>query len=136
MSQVIVLSTGGTIATRRDPRGVGLPEDGARELLGRLPAPSGVDVVGVDVLRAGSYLFTLADMREVAVRARAALADPDVLGVVVTHGTDGMEETAYLTDLFHADGRPVVFTGAQRPADAADGDGPRNLADAIAVGAR
>ncbi|MEU7854091.1 asparaginase [Nonomuraea sp. NPDC049141] len=135
MSKVIVLSTGGTIATRRDGQGVGLAQDRVRELLGRLPVDPGVELDGMDVLCAGSYLFTLADMREVAARTREALTDPDVLGVVVTHGTDGMEETAYLADLFHDDPRPVVFTGAQLPADAADGDGPRNLADAIAVAA-
>ncbi|WP_205304313.1 asparaginase [Nonomuraea montanisoli] len=135
MSKVIVLSTGGTIATRRDVQGVGLAKDGAGELLGRLPVEPGVEVDGVDVLCAGSYLFTPADMREVVLAVRAALADPGVLGVVVTHGTDAMEETAYLADLFHDDPRPVVFTGAQRPADAVDGDGPRNLADAITVAA-
>ncbi|MEV0390110.1 asparaginase [Nonomuraea sp. NPDC050643] len=135
MSKVIVLSTGGTIATRRNVRGVGLAKDSAGELLGRLPEDLGVALEGVDVLCAGSYLFTLTDMRRVALSIREALAGPDVLGVVVTHGTDGMEETAYLADLFHADPRPVVFTGAQRPADAPDGDGPRNLADAIAVAA-
>ncbi|MEV0144491.1 MULTISPECIES: asparaginase [unclassified Nonomuraea] len=135
MSKVIVLSTGGTIATRRDTQGVGLAKDGAGDLLGRLPIDPGVEVDGVDVLCAGSYLFTPADMREVVLRIREALADHRVLGVVVTHGTDAMEETAYLADLFHDDPRPVVFTGAQRPADAVDGDGPRNLADAITVAA-
>ena len=44
--------------------------------------------------------------------------------MVITHGTDAMEETAFFVDLFHGDERPVVFTGAQRPADAADPDGP------------
>ena len=79
MSKVIVLSTGGTIATRRDGQGVGLAQDRAGELLGRLPVDPGVELVGRDVLCAGSDLFTLADMREVALRTREALTDPAVL---------------------------------------------------------
>lgn len=128
MRRIVVLSTGGTIATRR-----GVAHDSVSALLDRLPADLGVKLDGVDVFCLGSYLLTPADMREVAGQVHAALADDDVVGVVVTHGTDSMEETAFLTELFHTDSRPVVFTGAQRPADAADSDGPRNLADAVTV---
>jgi L-asparaginase len=73
------------------------------------------------------------DMLLVCARIHEALADPSVVGVVVTHGTDTMEETAFLADLVHDDPRPVVFTGAQRAADAEDPDGPANLARAIAL---
>ncbi len=66
----------------------------------------------VDVFRKGSYLLTVDDMIAICARIREALTDPQVLGVVVTHGTDTMEETAYLAELTHDDARPVVFTGA------------------------
>ncbi|WP_433181757.1 asparaginase [Actinoallomurus sp. CA-150999] len=133
MRRIVVLSTGGTIATRRDARGTGVARDQAAALLQRLPADLGLPLEARDVFTLGSYLLTPGDMRAVAQAARDALADEDVCGVVVTHGTDSLEETAYLLDLFHSDPRPVVFTGAQRPADAPDADGPRNLADAIRV---
>ncbi|TNC24214.1 asparaginase [Amycolatopsis alkalitolerans] len=135
MGKVVVLSTGGTIASRQNERGASLASDEVKTLLGRLPFDVAVPVEGRDVLCVGSYLLTPADMADIAREARRALGEDGVSGVVVTHGTDTMEETAFLADLVHDDPRPVVFTGAQRPADAADTDGPRNLADAIIVAA-
>ena len=135
MPLVTVLSTGGTIATRADDRGVGTAQDGGADLVARLNLPPGVRVGVEDVLRVGSYLMTLERVHTLAVRAAEALRDPDVTGLVVTHGTDTIEETAYFLDLFHRDPRPVVVTGAQRPADARDSDGPRNLGEAVTVAA-
>ncbi|MEO6943342.1 MAG: asparaginase [Lacisediminihabitans sp.] len=137
--RVLVLATGGTIASRRSDRGPSVATDTAGDLLARFHSVgnskslNGVTLDAQDIMLVGSYLLEPEDMLEIARRVRQGLLSEDVVGVVVTHGTDTMEETAYLVDLVHDDARPVVFTGAQRPADAPDTDGPRNLADAVAV---
>lgn len=128
-----MLATGGTIATRTDEHGVSVARASASELVDGLPWQPGVQVRAEDVFTVGGYLMSFPRMHELAERAEHHLRDPHVAGVVVTHGTDTMEETAYFLDLVVEDDRPVVLTGAQRPADAADADGPRNLADALTV---
>lgn len=135
MNRVVVLSTGGTIASRPNHQGGNVAVDGAQALLDRISGIPAVPVEAEDILCMGSYLLTPQNMLDIARSIRRALRDPAVLGVVVTHGTDSMEETAFLADLVHDGCRPVVFTGAQRAASAPDSDGPRNLADAISVAA-
>ena len=137
MRTVAVLATGGTIATRRGEDGTAVARAAAEELVAgiRDHTGTGVDVLVEDVLRVGSYRMTLERMAQVARRTAEHLRAPRTDGVVITHGTDTLEETAFFVDLFVGDERPVVLTGAQRPADAPDSDGPRNLADAITVAA-
>lgn len=132
-SVVAILTTGGTIASRRFA-------DGARpDIRGTdLVADSGLRDVEVrvrELLHADSSALLPADQDTIRAGVAAELADPAIAGVVVTHGTDTMEETAMLLDLVHADPRPVIVTGAVRPADSPDADGPANLADAIAAAA-
>lgn len=132
MPRTRLIATGGTIASRRSPQGLLSGAQGA-ELL----AAAGLDGAGVeveDIGSRGSYAFTLRDLTGLAGRVRAAL-DDGVDGVVVTHGTDTMEETAFLLELVHDDARPVVLTGAQRPFDSTAPDGPANLAAALQVAA-
>jgi len=130
---VTVLATGGTIASRSGRSGATAQDDGA-ELVGRLDLPADVELRVRDLFRVGSFRMTLDRVHELARAVAAELAD-GVDGVVVTHGTDTTEETAFFLDLFHGDPRPVVVTGAQRAADAPDSDGPRNLTDAITAAA-
>ena len=133
MSSVVVLSTGGTIASRRGHGDGAVAVDGVSDLMDQVDLPGGVRVEGRDVLRSNSFSLTPDDMVVVLRAVVQALSDPGVGGVVVTHGTDTMEETALLVDLFVDDHRPVVFTGAQRAADHLDSDGPTNLRDAVLV---
>lgn len=133
MQRVHVLATGGTIASRPGVDGRVLASDTVSDLLAAAGAVDGVEVTAEEVVRLGSYRLTLDDALQIARRVRAAAATVD--GVVVTHGTDTMEESAYLVDLLHDGPQPVVFTGAQRNAQASDGDGPRNLRDAVRLAA-
>lgn len=134
LPHVVVLTTGGTISSRSTPGAVVAVDDATAVLAGLEPG-DGITIEAHDLLRVGSYRMSPADMRRVADEAAKASARTDVDGVVITHGTDTLEETAMLLDLVHADDSPVVLTGAQRAADIPDTDGPRNLGDAVAVAA-
>ncbi len=107
----------------------------AEELLATVPEAAEIADARVEELfRIDSSLMTPQKMLEIARRIRAlAREDRDLSGFVVTHGTDTMEESAYLVDLLYGGERPVVFTGAQRDATDRDADGPRNLLDAVRI---
>ncbi|MEK8070065.1 asparaginase [Rhodococcoides navarretei] len=122
---VALLTTGGTIASRRDEHGVSRPVAGL-----------GIDVDGVEVrevMSKDSSALDFADLDTIRTAVVDALVGDGCIGVVVLHGTDTMEESALYVDLFHGDERPVVFTGAQRTADHPDPDGPSNIAAAVAA---
>lgn len=132
MPRLRLIATGGTIASRHAPHGLLAGATGA-ELL----AQGGLGTKNVEVddfTTQGSYALSLADLLTLAQRTRDALAE-GADAVVITHGTDTMEESAFLLDLFQDDPRPVIFTGAQRPFDSPAPDGPANLAAAFAVAA-
>lgn len=132
---ILLLATGGTIASRPDAEGVVTSVLTGRDLLAQLP-DAGADVEVVDLAHGASWNFEPEFMAEVALQARRALVDGRACGVVVTHGTDTIEETLFLTDLLAGDATaqgPIVFTGAMRNAGERSADGPRNLQQALAV---
>ena len=134
MSSVVVVSTGGTIAMRPDPEtGKLVPAVSGEELVDMLAWPEAPPLELDDFVRVPSFDMHGELALSLAERVIEHADRRDLAGVVVTHGTDTMEESVYLIDrLLRAD-VPVVLTGAQRGADEPDTDGPRNLRDAIRV---
>ncbi|MCX5494361.1 asparaginase [Kaistia dalseonensis] len=135
-ANVVVLTTGGTIASNHDVQSgsVQVRLD-AGALLASVAADGLPAIEARGIFFKSSFALTLDDGLAIVRAIKAELARDEVAGVVVTHGTDTMEETAFLADLLIAPGKPVVFTGAQLAADHPGADGPRNIADAIRVAA-
>jgi len=136
---VVVLGTGGTIsgtaASPDDNVGYVAGTVGVDVLVAAAPGPSGVRVESEQIAQLDSKDMDFATWRRLAERVAHHAARPEVSGLVVTHGTDTLEETAYFLARVVALAKPVVLTGAMRPASSREADGPRNLADAIAVAA-
>lgn len=130
LPRVLIIATGGTIAWES-----GGPARSGAELLGTLPAGAlSAEVTVEEFSRIGSSAMTPALWLRLAKRInRAFMESSDLSGIVVTHGTDTLEETAYFLSLVISDTRPVVVTGAMRNTDEVSADGPRNLINAIRV---
>lgn len=133
MAHIQLLGTGGTIASRGGYERGAVATDVAADLVQGQYGE--MTVLSRDVLTTGSYLLGLRELRLIAEAVQEAVADVGTDGVVVTHGTDTLEETAFLLELVHDSPKTVVLTGAQRPADSPSPDGPHNVEEAVLAAA-
>lgn len=142
---VVLLATGGTISglapTAGDHLGYRAGQVGVQDLLHAAGGEDcGSPVEAHQLAQIDSKDMDLAIWQKLALHVAQHLADPAVAGVVITHGTDTMEETAYFLDAVLPQAlraaKPVVLTGSMRPASARWGDGGPNLADALRVAAQ
>lgn len=132
---IVLLATGGTIACTLDGHGAAVRTLSAADLLASAAVPPGVEVLPVDAEAFSSWNIDPPTMLALARQVDELVARHDADGVVVTHGTDTIEETAYMLDLVVASSAPVVVTGAMRNASLPGADGPHNLAAAFALAA-
>ncbi|MBT9527770.1 MAG: asparaginase, partial [Rhizobacter sp.] len=134
---IVVLGTGGTIAgtsaVAGDNIGYTAAQIGVSQLVQAIPALSSVPLECEQVAQIDSKDMGFAIWRTLALRAAHHLARPEVTGVVVTHGTDTLEETAYFLQRVLEPAKPLVMTAAMRPATSPQADGPQNLLDAVRV---
>jgi L-asparaginase len=138
--RIAVVATGGTIAgsaaDAANTSGYQAGVVGVDRLLEAVPALSGVAQIQPEqVASIDSKDMALALWATLAQRVNALLASDDIDGVVITHGTDTLEETAYLLHLTVKSTKPVVLTAAMRPSSALSADGPLNLLNAVTVAA-
>ncbi|MBI3367149.1 MAG: asparaginase [Burkholderiales bacterium] len=138
-STIVILGTGGTIAgtaaTPTDNTGYTAAQRSVADLVAAVPALAGRDLESEQVAQLDSKDMDFATWQRLAQRAARHLARPAVAGVVVTHGTDTLEETAWFLHRVLAPSKPLVLTAAMRPATALQADGPSNLLDAVTLAA-
>lgn len=137
LPRVIILATGGTIAgagASSDRAGYTAGKIPIDDLIGTIPSVKKIaNITGEQIASVGSQDMTIDIWKKLAIRINEIFARNEADAVVVTHGTDTQEETAYFLDLVVPSQDPVVLTGSMRPATAISADGPKNLYDAITV---
>ena len=141
---VLILATGGTIASRgSNPLSLtdygvacGRKAAGIEELMDAVHEINDfAQIRGEQLFNVGSSKLSIANWLTLANRVNELLSSKDVDGIVITHGTDTLEETAYFLNLVVKSDKPVVLVGSMRPATAMSADGPINLVNAVALAA-
>jgi len=137
LPNVVILATGGTIAGAAASSTQAAYTSGAVTIDAMLAAVPGIkdlaNIHGEQISNVGSQDITIDIWLTLAKRCNELLAKPDIDGIVITHGTDTMEETAYFLNLVVKSDKPVVLVGSMRPSTALSADGPLNLYDAVGV---
>lgn len=134
MQKIKLIATGGTIAMRKDSFGKTVPAVTGHDLLESIPELQESAFWDVEEFsNLASCNFNPERMLQLARRVKEAFADPDCMGIIITHGTDTLEETAYFLELTVKDSRPVILTASQRDASERDSDGPRNLHNSMRI---
>ena len=140
LANVVILATGGTIAgtgaSSTTTVGYTAATVGVQSLIKAVPELAKVaNVTGEQVFQIASENMSNEHWLTLAKRVNALLAQPNVDGIVITHGTDTLEETAYFLDLVVKSKKPVVLVGAMRPSTALSADGPINLYNSVLLAA-
>jgi L-asparaginase len=134
MKRVVLITTGGTIASKPTEKGTLVAGKlTGKELAELCQLPKGIDIKIVDLLQLPSMHINFKAMLKIKQAIERELEDPTISGVIVTHGTDTLEETAYFLDLTIQDERPVVVTGSQRSPFDVGTDVYSNLKNSIYV---
>ena len=132
---VKILATGGTIAGKaQELIGYASGQLNIAALIAEIPdIQNHTEISWQQVANIGSQDMGIEIWKTLYMAIEDAKNDNDVLGIVITHGTDTMIDSAFLFDLLFPSGKPLIFVGAMRNADALSPDGPQNLLDAIQV---
>ena len=136
--KIVILATGGTIAGKAgsasDNIGYAAAQVGVKQLVEAIPALAAADnLVLEQIAQIDSKDMSFAVWAQLASKVRHFLARSDVAGLVITHGTDTLEETAYFLHATLDPDKPVILTCAMRPATSLVPDGPQNFMDAVAL---
>jgi len=137
LPNIVILATGGTIAGAAATGTQAAYTSGAVTIDAMIAAVPGIrdlaSIKGEQISNVGSQDMSMEIMLKVGKRCNELLAKNDVDGIVITHGTDTMEETAFFLNLTVKSAKPVVLVGSMRPSTAVSADGPLNLYNAVGV---
>ena len=135
MKNILIVFTGGTFSMMIDPKtGGAVPRFSGDELIAKIPEVK--NIANITCFDFGNYPgphMTPKLMMELSQTIKQKIADNNYDGVIITHGTDTLEETAYLLDLTIKTSLPIVVTGSMRNSSEPDWDGPRNLVNSLQV---